>query len=450
MSNRYHGMKEINLSDHFTYRKLLLFAMPTIGMILISITYDVVDGYFTSNYIGKTAFSAVNIVYPFQLLLSMVGYMFGTGGSALIASQLGNGDTQKANQFFTMIVRVTLAVGVLLAALGMLLLPWVAALIGATPDILRYGVPYGRTLFMFLPIMIVGYAFQSLLITAEKPQFGFYLSIANLISNVVFDYLFIVHFGWGMVGAAVATGIGACLNGLIPLIYFCRPNSSRLRFVRCKTEVRPLLKACSNGASEMVNDMATSFIFVLYNYQLLRMAGEDGVAAYGVIIFVEGIFASFFYGFALEATTVVGYHFGARNYTELKSLLKKGNVLNFASGILMTIVCIVCAPVVAQVYVGYDEEVCRLAVHAMQLYALAFLFQGFNEFSSAYFTGLNNGRVSAIIAFSKTFVIQTAAIMLLPVFFGIEGLWLAQAVAEFTACFVGLYFYITHRHEYAG
>jgi putative MATE family efflux protein len=443
-------MKAINLSDHFTYRKLLLFAMPTIGMILISITYDVVDGYFTSNYIGKTAFSAVNIVYPFQLLLSMVGYMFGAGGSALIASQLGNGDTVKANQYFTMIVRVALAVGLVLAVLGMILLPWVASLIGATPEILKYGVPYGRTLFLFLPIMIVGYAFQSLLITAEKPQFGFYLSIANLISNLVFDYLFIVHFGWGMIGAAVATGIGACLNGLVPLIYFSRPNSSQLRFVKCRTRLKPLLQACSNGASEMVNDMATSFIFVLYNYQLLRLIGENGVAAYGVIIFVEGIFASFFYGFAMEATTVVGYNYGAKNYPELKSLLRKGNVLNFGFGILMTVLCMVCASMVAQIYVGYDEEVYRLSVHAMQLYAFAFLFQGFNEYSSAYFTGLNNGKVSAIIAFSKTFIIQTAAILLLPLFFGIDGLWLSQAVAEFVACIVGLYFYITHRHEYTG
>ena len=443
-------MKEINLSDHFTYKKLLLFAMPTIGMILISITYDVVDGYFTSNFIGKTAFSAVNIVYPFQLLLSIVGYMFGTGGSALIASQLGNGNPEKANRYFTMIVRVALVVGVVLAVLGMIFLPWVAKLIGATPEILDYGLPYGYTLFAFLPIMIVGYAFQSLLITAEKPHFGFFLSIANLISNLVFDYLFIVHFQWGMVGAAAATGIGACLNGIVPLIYFSRPNSSTLRFVKCKTELKPLLRACSNGASEMVNDMATSFIFVLYNYQLLRLIGEDGVAAYGVIIFVEGIFASFFYGFAMEATTVVGYHFGAKNYSELKSLLKKGNVLNFGFGILMALLCVVCAPIVAQVFVGYDEKVYRLSVHAMQLYSLTFLFQGFNEYSSAYFTGLNNGKVSAIIAFSKSFLIQTAAIMLLPIFFGLEGLWVSQAVAEFAASLVGVYFYITHRWEYTG
>ena len=214
--------------------------------------------------------------------------------------------------------------------------------------------------------------------------------------------------------------------------------------------MKPLLKACSNGASEMVNDMATSFIFVLYNYQLLRLIGEDGVAAYGVIIFVEGIFASFFYGFAMEATTVVGYNFGAKNYPELKSLLKKGNVLNFGFGILMTLLCIVCAPIVAQIYVGYDEKVYRLSVYAMQMYSLTFLFQGFNEYSSAYFTGLNNGKVSAIIAFSKSFLIQTAAILILPIFFGIDGLWISQAVAEFAAATIGLYFYITHRHEYTG
>ena len=234
------------------------------------------------------------------------------------------------------------------------------------------------------------------------------------------------------------------------MIYFSRPNSSTLRFVKCKAELKPLLRACSNGASEMVNDMATSFIFVLYNYQLLRLIGEDGVAAYGVIIFVEGIFASFFYGFAMEATTVVGYNFGAKNYPELKSLLKKGNVLNFGFGILMTLLCIVCAPIVAQIYVGYDEKVCRLSIYAMQMYSLTFLFQGFNEYSSAYFTGLNNGKVSAIIAFSKSFLIQTAAILILPIFFGLDGLWLSQAVAEFAAAIIWLYFYITHRHEYTG
>ncbi len=443
-------MKEIKLSDHFSCTKLLLFAIPTIGMIMISITYDVVDGYFVSNYIGKTAFSAVNIIYPFQLLLSMVGYMFGSGGSALIAAELGDGNRQNARLYLTAIIRAAAAIGIVLAVVGILLLRPVAVMIGATPEILEYGLPYGRTLFLFLPIMILGYAFQSILITAEKPKLGLYISLGNLFSNALLDWLFVAVFKWGMVGAAVATGIGACLNGLVPLLYFARPNSSPLRFCKGRVQLKPLLKACGNGASEMVNDMSTSLIFVLYNYQLLRMLGEDGVAAYGVTVFVEGIFAAVFYGLAMQATSIVGYHFGAKNYPELKSLLKNGIILNIVSGILMFVLAQVSAPLISRIYVGYDETVYRLSIHAMRMYALAFLLQGFNEYASAYFTGLNNGLVSGILAFTRTFLIQTVMILVLPLFLGTDGLWLSQAATEVFAAVIAIVFFITRKREYCG
>lgn len=443
-------MKEIKLSDHFTYTKLLLFALPTIGMIMISITYDVVDGYFVSNYIGKTAFSAVNIIYPFQLLLSMVGYMFGSGGSALIAAELGDGNPQNASRYFTAIIKAAAGIGIVLAVIGILFLRPVAVLIGATPEILEYGIPYGRTLFLFLPIMILGYAFQSILITAEKPRLGFYISIGNLFSNLLFDWLFVAFFRWGMVGAAAATGIGACLNGVIPLIYFARPNSSPLQFCRGSVQLKPLLKACGNGASEMVNDMATSLIFVLYNYQLLRMLGEDGVAAYGVTVFVEGIFAAVFYGLAMQATSIVGYHFGAKNHPELKNLLKKGIILNLFFGVLMFVLAQVSAPLISQIYVGYDETVYRLSIHALRMYAFAFLLQGFNEYSSAYFTGLNDGLVSGILAFTRTFAIQTVLIFVLPLILGTDGLWLAQAFTELFATVIAIVFFIMRKSEYCG
>ena len=440
----------IKLSDHFTYQKLLLFAMPTIGTVMIAITYDVIDGYFVSNFIGKTAFAAVNIIYPFQLFLSVIGYMFGTGGSALIAAELGKGDQKNANRYFTMIIKTAFWAGVFLAVLGVIFLSPVAAMIGATKEIMVYGLPYGRTLFLFLPIMIVGYAFQSLLITAEKPKFGLYISIANMFSNLIFDYLFIAVFDWGMVGAAVATGIGACLNGIIPLVYFSRPNSSTLRFESCGIETKPLLSACSNGLSEMVEDMSTSVIFVLYNYQLLRFLGEDGVAAFGVVVFVEGIFTSVFYGLALQADSIVGYHYGARNFPELKSLLKKGSVMNLFFGVLMFFLVQYTALWIAEIYVGYDKNVCALAKHALCLYALAFILQGFNTYASAYFTGLNNGKVSAIIAFSRTFFFQTLAILALPVFFGAEGLWTAQAAAEVISAVVAVVLLFMHRKDYCG
>ena len=443
-------MKEIKLSDHFTYTKLLLFAMPTIGMIIISITYDAVDGFFVSNYIGKTAFSAVNIIYPFQLLLSMVGYMFGSGGSALIAAELGDGKPQNARLYFTAIIKATAVIGIVLATIGILFLRPVAMLIGATPEILEFGLPYGRTLFLFLPIMILGYAFQSILITAERPRLGLYISLGNLFSNLLFDWLFVAVFHWGMVGAAAATGIGACLNGVIPLIYFARPNSSPLHFCRGRVELKPLLKACGNGASEMVNDMSTSLIFVLYNFQLLRMLGEDGVAAYGVTVFVEGIFASVFYGLAMQTTSIVGYHFGAKNYPELKNLLKKGIILNIFFGVLMFVLAQHSAPLISRIYVGYDETVFRLSVHALRMYAFAFLLQGFNEYASAYFTGLNNGLVSGILAFTRTFAIQTMFIFVLPLFLGTDGLWLAQAATELSAAVIAITFFIIRKSEYCG
>ena len=383
-------------------------------------------------------------------MLSVIGYMFGTGGSALIASELGRGKSDRARQVFTMIIKTAFCLGLVLAMLGFIFLPEIGRLIGATPDIMEYGLPYGRTLFIFLPIMIVGYAFQSILITAEKPQLGFYLSLANMFSNIIFDYLFIVVFHWGMVGAAVATGIGACINGLVPLYYFSRPNSSCLRFTSYKFDRQTLLDTCYNGLSEMVDDMAASIIFVFYNIQLLRFMGEDGVAAFGVVVFVEGIFTAVFAGLCLEANSVVGYHYGAQNFSELKSLLKKGIILNLLFGVLMFSLAETTASWIARIYVGYDLAVCALAEEALKAFALAFVLQGFNIYAAAYFTGLNNGKISAIIALTRTFLFETLAIFVLPMIFGPESLWICQTVAEFFAAAVAIFMLYTYRHDYLG
>lgn len=441
---------DIKLSDHFTYKKILLFAAPTIGTVLIAITYDIIDGFFVSNYIGKTAFAAVNIIYPFQLMLSVIGYMFGTGGSALIASELGRGKEERARQIFTMLIKTAFTIGVALAVLGFIFLPEIGELIGATPSIMEYGLPYGRTLFLFLPVMIVGYAFQSILITAEKPQLGFYLSVANMFSNIIFDYLFIVVFQWEMVGAAVATGIGACINGLIPLYYFSRPNSSCLHFTSYKFDGKALFATCSNGLSEMVDDMAISVVFVFYNIQLLRFMGEDGVAAFGVVVFVEGIFTAVFAALCLEANSIVGYHFGAQNHLELRSLLKKGIVLNLGFGILMFVLAQITAGWIAEVYVGYEPSVCALAEEALKAFALAFILQGFNIYAAAYFTGLNNGKISAVIAICRTFLFQTLAIFGLPLIFGAKSLWVCQAVAEVVSAGVSIALLYIYRQDYLG
>ncbi|WP_294519902.1 MATE family efflux transporter [uncultured Anaerovibrio sp.] len=441
----------IKLSDHFTCGKLVWFALPTIGMILVSTTYDLIDGYFVSNYIGKTAFAAINIIYPYLLAIMAVGMMFGVGGSALIAAELGKGDRVLANRYFTMIVKAAFGAGVVLGAAGLFALPTVSELLGATEDMMGYGLPYGRVLLCFMPIAILSYAFQSLLITAEKPQFGLYFSLINMGSNIIFDWLFIVVFGWGMTGAALATAIGMCLNGILPLVYFLRENTSPLRLVKKSGwDIGPLLGAMGNGSSEMVTNVSTALIFIFYNMQLMRFIGEDGVAAYGTVLFVEGIFAAIFYGLAMEATSVVGYHAGAQNYDELQSLLKKGVMLNLGCGIVMFGSAQCFAPLVAEIYLGYDAELCALGIYALRMFAFAFILQGFNEYASAYFTGLGNGRVSAAIAFMRTFVLQSVAIFGLPMILGTDGLWFAQTFAEVVSTLVAVVFLVKFRHEFMG
>ena len=410
----------IKLSDHFTCGKLVLFALPTIGMILVSTTYDLIDGYFVSNYIGKTAFAAINIIYPYLLAIMAVGMMFGVGGSALIAAELGKGDRDRANRYFTMIIKAAFGAGIFLGAVGLFALPTVSGWLGATEDMMAYGLPYGRVLLVFMPIAILSYAFQSLLITAEKPQFGLYFSLINMLSNIFFDWLFIVIFGWGMTGAALATAIGMCLNGILPLIYFMRENTSPLRLVKSGWEIGPLLGAMGNGSSEMVTNVSTALIFIFYNMQLMRFIG------------------------------VVGYHAGAQNYLELQSLLKNGIKLNLGCGIVMFGTAQCFAPFVAEIYLGYDAELCALGIYALRMFAFAFILQGFNEYASAYFTGLGNGKVSAAIAFMRTFVLQSVAIFGLPLLFGVDGLWFSQTCAEVVSTVVAIVFLIKFRHEYMG
>ncbi len=440
----------IKLSDHFTCGKLVLFALPTIGMILVSTTYDLIDGYFVSNYIGKTAFAAINIIYPYLLAIMAVGMMFGMGGSALIAAELGKGNRELANSYFTMIVKAAFGAGIVLGGAGFIALPTASGLLGATDDLMNYGLPYGRILLCFMPITILSYAFQSLLITAEKPQFGLYFSLINMMSNIIFDWLFIVFFGWGMTGAALATAIGMCLNCFLPLIYFLRENDSPLRLVKSGWDIRALRDAMVNGSSEMVTNISTALIFIFYNMQLMRFIGEDGVAAYGTVLFVEGIFAAIFYGLAMEATSVVGYHAGAQNYGELKSLLKNGILLNLGFGVVMFGLAQYFAPWVANIYLGYDAKLYALGVYALSMFAFAFILQGFNEYASAYFTGLGNGRVSAAIAFIRTFVLQSVGIFGLPMLLGADGLWFAQTFAEVLSTIVAVAFLVKFRHEYMG
>ena len=438
----------IQLSDHFTYGRLLRFVLPSIVMMVFTSVYGVVDGFFVSNFAGKTAFSAINLVMPFVMILGGVGFMIGTGGTALVSKVLGEGDCEKANRYFTMMIRLTLGLGVLFSVGGSLAMRPVSLLLGATEAMLPYCVLYGRIVVGFTVAFMLQNVFQSFLIAAEKPRLGLAVTVAAGVTNMLLDWLFVGVFRWGVTGAAVATGISQCVGGILPLVYFLRPNSSRLRLVATKMEVKALLQACWNGSSELMSNIASSLVSILYNFQLLRFIGEDGVSAYGVLMYVQFVFVAVFIGYSIGCAPIVAYHFGARNRSELSNLLRKSVFLMSATGIVMCALAYVCAGPFAHLFVGYDASLYALTKHAFRLFSFAFLMAGFNIFTSSFFTALNNGTISAAVSFLRTLVFQTSSVLLLPELFGVDGIWWAITIAECCAFVIDIVFLVVKRKKY--
>lgn len=438
----------IQLSDHFDYKRLLRFVFPSIIMMVFTSVYGVVDGLFVSNFVGKTSFAAVNLIMPFIMILGGVGFMLGTGGSALVAKTLGEGRKETANRYFTMMIYLTLILGVLLSGIGIVFMRPISILLGATDAMLTECVVYGRTVLFFNTAFMLQNVFQSFLITAEKPKLGLWATVAAGLSNMVLDALFIAGFHWGVAGAALATGLSQCVGGILPLLYFLRPNRSLLRLTRTRLESAVLLKACFNGSSELMSNISMSLVSMLYNFQLIRFSGENGVAAYGVLMYVQFVFVAVFIGYAIGSAPIVGYHYGAGNHPELKNMLQKSTVLMLAGGLIMTILAEVLAQPLAGIFVGYDAELFDMTVHAFRLFAFSFLLAGMNIFASSFFTALNNGGVSAAISFLRTLVFQMLSVLILPVFFGIDGIWWAITVAEVLACLVAGVFLVALRKKY--
>ena len=422
--------------------------LPSIVMMIFTSIYGVVDGLFVSNFVGKTAFAAINLVMPFIMILGGVGFMIGTGGSALVAKTLGQQEPEDANRYFSMMIILTVLSGAVLTAIGLIFMRPISYLLGATDAMIDDCVRYGRTVLAFVIAFMLQNVFQSFLITAEKPRLGLLATVAAGVTNMALDALFIAGFKWGVVGAAVATGLSQCVGGVLPLIYFLRPNSSRLRLVRTRLELRPILKACGNGSSELMSNISGSLVSMLYNFQLLAYAGENGVAAYGVLMYVQFIFVALFVGYAIGSAPIVGYHYGAENHAELRSMLTKSVKLMSAGGVLLTVLAIVLAAPLARIFVGYDAELFEMTRHAFCLFAFSFLMAGFNIFTSSFFTALNNGVISAAISFLRTLVFQTLCVLLLPALFGLDGIWWAMTVAEVFALGLSILFLATQRKRY--
>lgn len=438
----------IQLSDHFTYNKLLRFTFPSIVMMVFTSIYGVVDGFFVSNFAGKTAFASLNLIFPFVMILGGMGFMIGTGGTALVSLVLGTGDREKANRYFSMMVYLTILLGIVLSAVGILFTRPMASFLGATPEMMEDCVVYGRIVFGFITAFMLQNVFQSFLIAAEKPKLGLAATVGAGVTNMVLDALFVGAFHWGVAGAALATGISQCVGGLFPLLYFIRPNTSLLRLTRTKLERKPILQACANGSSELMSNISGSIVSMIYNFQLLRYVGENGVAAYGVLMYVQFIFIAIYIGYSIGAAPIVSYHYGAGNHGELKNMLKKSVLLITGASIVLTAAAFLLAAPLSGIFVGYDAELFALTCHAFRLFAFSFLLAGFNIFASSFFTALNNGAISAAISFMRTLLFQTAAVLVLPLFFDVDGIWWAITVAEVFAFALSASFLFAKRGKY--
>lgn len=438
----------IQLSDHFDYKRLLRYTCPSVVMLVFTSIYGVVDGFFVSNYAGKTPFAAVNFIMPLLMILGCVGFMFGTGGGALIAITMGAGRMKKANELFSQIVFASAGCGILLAAFGFLFLRPVASMMGAEGRLLEDCLTYGRILLIAIPFYVLQYEFQCLFATAGKPKLGLYVTVAAGVANILLDALFVAGFRWGLEGAAAATSISQFVGGIIPVFYFGRKNDSPLRLVRCGFDGGALLKVCINGSSELMSNISMSLVSMMYNVQLMKYAGENGVAAYGVLMYVGMIFSAVFIGYSVGAAPVVGYHYGAQNLEELKGLLKKSIVLigifailMFGSGQLLS------APL-SRMFVGYDKELFDMTVHAFTVFSFSFLFSGFAILGSSFFTALGDGLVSALISFLRTLVFQCLSVLIFPLFWQLDGIWFSIVAAEIMAVVVTVLFLFGKRKKY--
>lgn len=438
----------IQLSEHFSYSRLLRFTMPSIIMMIFTSIYSVVDGVFVSNFAGKTAFAAVNLIMPLLIVTGAPGFMIGTGGSAIVAKTMGEDKPELANRYFSFLVCAAAVCGALVGALGAVFARPIAAALGAEGEMLENCVLYARIILAANPCFILQNVFQSFFVAAEKPKLGLYITVGAGLTNAALDALLVGGLRWGVAGAALATIISQAVGGLLPVVYFIRKNDSMLRLVRPRFDGGVLWKTCSNGSSELMSNISGSLVSMLYNFQLLRLAGEDGLAAYGAVMYVNFIFLAIFIGYAIGSAPVVSFHYGAGNRAELKSLLRKSTVLTAMTGAVMAGLAVLASAPLAGVFVGYDRELLALTVRGFRLYAISYLLCGFNIFGSAFFTALNNGLASALISFMRTLVFQCASVLILPIFLKMDGIWLAISVAESAALAVTVVLLGRNRRTY--
>lgn len=440
---------KIQLSDHFSYSKLIKFTLPTIAMMIFTSIYGVVDGVFVSNCVGSDAFAAVNLIMPIIMILGSVGFMIGTGGSAIVSKTLGEGKKEKANEYFSMLVYLCVVSGVILSVIGIIFTGPIAVLLGAKGSRAKDCVTYGRTVFFMLTGLFLQNAFQSFLVVAEKPKLGLFVTLLAGFTNMFLDFLFVYVLRFGVFGAALATGISQFVGSVIPIIYFAGGKNNVLKLTKCRFNKDIIIKTCINGSSEMVTNMSMSLVNILYNMQLMKYIGTNGVVAYGIIMYVGFIFVGTYMGYAVGSAPVISYHYGAGNKDELKNLFKRSLTIIIVSSVVMTLIAEIIAGYLAGIFVSYDNNLLELTTEAIRIYAVSYLISGINIFASSFFTALNNGVVSAVISFMRMFVFQIVMILLLPVVLGISGIWTAVIAAEVLSVVISVMFLVKNRKKYS-
>ena len=439
---------KIQLSDHFGYTRLIRFTIPSIVMMIFTSIYGMVDGYFVSNCVGKTEFAALNLIWPFPMILGAIGFMIGSGGTALISKTLGEGDKARANGLFSMLVYFALGIGIILDIIGMSVMRPVARLLGASGEMLEFAVAYGNIIMAFMPTFMLQVSFQSFMIAAEKPTLGLIVTLVSGFTNIILDWLLIGVLGYGLEAAAIATVASQIVGSVWPLIYFSVRNSSLLRLGRPIIDFKALAKTCTNGISELISNLAVSLMSMVYNLQLIRICGEDGVAAFGVIMYVAILYLAVYFGYTMGVMPVIAYHYGAGNKKELHNLTRRRLILLSCAAIVLTSAAILMSGWIARIFTGYDEALCKMSERAFALYSVGFLGSWFNVFASSFFTALNDGKTSGIISFSRMFGFQLIAVLLLPLILGLDGVWLAMPAAELCSAIVSATFLIRNKKVY--
>ena len=449
--------ERIRLSDHFTYTKLFRFVLPSIAMMIFISIYGIVDGFFVSNYAGELAFAGLNLIYPFVMILVAVGFMLGAGGNAAVSKMLGEGNGKEANRIFSMLIYATLLIGAALAVIGMIVVRPIAEFLASMEknlaseeraQLVENSVTYARIVLSALPLYITQNAFQNFFVTAEKPRLGLYVTVGAGVMNMLLDALFVAGFSWGIVGAALATGIAQCVGGVLPLFYFGRKNDSLLRLVKTNFNGKVFIEICVNGLSELITNISLSVVTILFNAQLMRYIGLNGVNAYGIMMYLGFIFIAVFIGYAIGGAPIIGFHYGAENRSELKNILKKSVISLSIAGIAMTVICILFAQPLSHIFVPEDRELLQLTARGLTLYSLGFLLTGLNIFVSSFFTALSNGALSLLISFFRTFLCQVIAVLVLPLFLGVDGIWLASVVAELVTLALSVFVIYWKRKKY--